>query len=152
MSQTEKKNRLHQRNNPLTLNLGIPYPQASSLLEVGLANLPLLIILDGMSFGPFLIILLLKAVGQGMVSGTLFSYLFLISLAGTLSSGIAMKGAKQLLGPGSVLSDAPAWSLCKQSVPTSGCFLGCIRAIHLGSGTADACTRHGYQLCVRTPC
>ncbi len=40
MSQTEKKNRLHQRNNPLTLNLGIPYPQASSLLEVGAGKPP----------------------------------------------------------------------------------------------------------------
>ncbi|WP_320121449.1 Gx transporter family protein [uncultured Sphaerochaeta sp.] len=98
MSQTEKKIAFISAATLLLSTLEYLIPKPLPFLRLGLANLPLLVILDGMSFGPFFIILLLKAVGQGMVSGTLFSYLFLISLAGTLSSGIAMKGAKQLLG------------------------------------------------------
>ncbi len=98
MSQTDKKIAFISATALLLSTLEYLIPKPLPFLRLGLANLPLLLILDSMSLGPFLIVLLLKAVGQGMVSGTLFSYLFLISLAGTLSSGLAMKGAKQLLG------------------------------------------------------
>lgn len=79
-----------------TLEFLIPKPLP--FLRLGLANLPLLIILDTIGFKSYLAILLLKVIGQGMVSGTLFSYLILVSLAGTLASGLAMYGAKRLLG------------------------------------------------------
>ncbi|MDN5334725.1 MAG: hypothetical protein PWP59_1987 [Sphaerochaeta sp.] len=98
MSQTERKIAFISATTLLLSSLEYLIPKPLPFLRLGLANLPLLIILDGMAYGPFLMVLLLKAIGQGMVSGTLFSYLFLISLAGTLSSGIAMKGAKHLFG------------------------------------------------------
>ena len=79
-----------------TLEFLIPKPLP--FLRLGLANLPLLIILDIIGFKAYLAILFLKAIGQGMVSGTLFSYLILVSLAGTLSSGLAMFGTQRLLG------------------------------------------------------
>ncbi len=79
-----------------TLEFLIPKPLP--FLRLGLANLPLLIILDTIGFKAYLAILFLKAIGQGMVSGTLFSYLLLVSLAGTLSSGLAMYGTQRLLG------------------------------------------------------
>ncbi|MCK9548231.1 MAG: Gx transporter family protein [Sphaerochaeta sp.] len=78
-----------------TLEFLIPKPLP--FLRLGLANLPLLIILDTIGLRSYLAILLLKAIGQGMVSGTLFSYLILVSLSGTLASGLAMYGAKRLL-------------------------------------------------------
>src|SRR6056297_499089 len=38
----------------------------------------------------FLLLILLKIFGQGIVSGTLFSYVFLFSAAGSISSGLVM--------------------------------------------------------------
>ncbi|NMA22840.1 MAG: heptaprenyl diphosphate synthase [Spirochaetales bacterium] len=78
-----------------TLEFLIPKPLP--FLRLGLANLPLLIIIQSIDLRSFFVILVMKALGQGMVSGTLFSYLILVSLAGTLSSGLAMYGLARLL-------------------------------------------------------
>jgi heptaprenyl diphosphate synthase len=40
----------------------------------------------------------LKSVGQGLVTGTLASYVFLFSAAGTLASLLSMKALKRLAG------------------------------------------------------
>ncbi|MFA6732207.1 MAG: Gx transporter family protein [Sphaerochaeta sp.] len=97
MSQTERKIAFIGATTLLLSSVEYLIPKPLPFLRLGLANLPLLIILESMGWKAYLFILLLKAIGQGMVSGTLFSYLFLISLAGTLSSGIAMKAVKLLL-------------------------------------------------------
>ena len=97
MSQTERKIAFIGATTLLLSSVEYLIPKPLPFLRLGLANLPLLIILESMGWKAYLAILFLKAIGQGMVSGTLFSYLFLISLAGTLSSGIAMKGVKLLL-------------------------------------------------------
>ena len=73
-------------------------PKPLPFLRLGLANLPLLVCLDLLPTGPFLLLLALKAVGQGLVQGSLFSVLFLFSAAGTLGSGVIMLGARRLLG------------------------------------------------------
>jgi uncharacterized membrane protein len=78
-----------------TLEFLIPKPLP--FLRLGLANLPLLIIIQSIDLRSFFVILVMKALGQGMVSGTLFSYLILVSLAGTLSSGLAMYALARLL-------------------------------------------------------
>lgn len=97
MSRTERKIAFIAAITLLLSSVEYLIPKPLPFLRLGLANLPLLIILDSFSFKAYLVVLVLKAAGQGMVSGTLFSYLFLISLAGTLSSGLAMKGIKSAL-------------------------------------------------------
>jgi heptaprenyl diphosphate synthase len=83
-------------------------------MRIGLANLPLLIALASPDFirrphktrrpsgsatvrpapffsaGEFFLLALIKAVGQAMVTGTLFSYVFVFSLAGTALSAAIM--------------------------------------------------------------
>jgi heptaprenyl diphosphate synthase len=55
--------------------------------------------LDLLPFGAFLLLLGIKVIGQGLVTGTLFSYIFLFSLAGTAVSALSMFGLRRLLGP-----------------------------------------------------
>jgi len=98
MSRTERKIAFVAAVTLLLSTLEYLIPKPLPFLRLGLANLPLLLILDTFSLKAYSIVLLLKAIGQGMVSGTLFSYLFFISLAGTVSSGLAMKALKTALG------------------------------------------------------
>jgi heptaprenyl diphosphate synthase len=73
-------------------------PKPLPFLRLGLANLPLLACLDLLPAGPFFLLLGLKALGQGLVQGSLFSVIFLFSAAGTLASGAVMLGARRLFG------------------------------------------------------
>ena len=91
MSQTERKIAFIASSTLLLSTLEYLIPKPLPFLRLGLANIPLLLILDSFSWRAYSAVLLLKAVGHGMISGTLFSYLFFISLAGTLASGYAMK-------------------------------------------------------------
>ena len=65
-------------------------PKPLPFLRLGLANLPLIISLAVFSPRDVLVLALLKVVGQGLVNGTLLSYIFLFSLAGTGASVIVM--------------------------------------------------------------
>ena len=73
-------------------------PKPLPFMRIGLANLPLLLALD--IFGPadFFLLAAIKVLGQGILSGSLFSYVFLFSLAGTFSSAALMYGMRKLLG------------------------------------------------------
>jgi heptaprenyl diphosphate synthase len=73
-------------------------PKPLPFMRIGLANLPLLLALD--IFGPkdFFLLALLKVLGQGIISGTLFSYVFLFSLAGTFSSAALMYVMRHIMG------------------------------------------------------
>ena len=73
-------------------------PRPLPFLRLGLSNLPLLVTLDLLPPAPFLLLLGLKAAGQGLVQGTLFSVTFLFSAAGTLASGAVMYAARRLAG------------------------------------------------------
>lgn len=96
MSRTERKIAFVAAATLLLSTLEYLIPKPLPFLRLGLANLPILLVLDIFTFKTFFILLLLKSIGQGFVTGTLFSYLFFISLAGTLSSGLVMKGTKAL--------------------------------------------------------
>ncbi|HKL57533.1 MAG TPA: Gx transporter family protein, partial [Sphaerochaeta sp.] len=96
MSRTERKIAFVAAATLLLSTLEYLIPKPLPFLRLGLANLPILLVLDIFTFKAFFILLLLKSIGQGFVTGTLFSYLFFISLAGTLSSGLVMKGTKAL--------------------------------------------------------
>lgn len=65
-------------------------PKPIPFFRLGLANLPLLLALTMFSRRDFVLLILLKIFGQGIVSGTLFSYVFLFSAAGSISSGVVL--------------------------------------------------------------
>jgi heptaprenyl diphosphate synthase len=73
-------------------------PKPLPFMRIGLANLPLLLALD--IFGPrdFFLLALLKVIGQGIISASLFSYVFLFSLAGTFASAALMYGMRRIMG------------------------------------------------------
>jgi len=79
---------------------GIEYliPKPLPFMRIGLANLPLLLALDLFGFKDFFLLALLKVLGQGLIGGTLFSYVFLFSLAGTFASASVMYALRALLG------------------------------------------------------
>jgi heptaprenyl diphosphate synthase len=65
-------------------------PKPLPFMRLGLANLPVLIALFLLPDRKILLLIFLKVLGQGLVNGTLFSYIFLFSAAGSFSSGIVM--------------------------------------------------------------
>ncbi len=65
-------------------------PKPIPFFRLGLANLPLLIALTMFTRREFVLLIALKIFGQGIVAGTLFSYVFLFSAAGSISSGLVM--------------------------------------------------------------
>jgi heptaprenyl diphosphate synthase len=73
-------------------------PKPLPFMRLGLANLPLILALDLFPFRAFMALVCLKALGQALVTGTLFSYVFLFSLAGTVASALSMYGLRRLCG------------------------------------------------------
>lgn len=68
------------------------FPKPFPFFRLGLANLPVLLALDLFSPAYVLLLVALKVIGQGLVSGTLASYVFLFSAAGSLASALVMLG------------------------------------------------------------
>ncbi|MDR0486770.1 MAG: Gx transporter family protein, partial [Treponema sp.] len=73
-------------------------PKPLPFMRIGLANLPLLLALDIFSAKYFFLLAALKILGQGIIGGTFFSYVFLFSLAGTFSSAVLMYIARKVAG------------------------------------------------------
>ncbi len=65
-------------------------PKPMPFMRLGLAHLPVLLSLLIFPARGTLLLTLLKILGQGLVNGTLFSYVFLFSAAGSVSSTLAM--------------------------------------------------------------
>jgi heptaprenyl diphosphate synthase len=65
-------------------------PKPLPFMRIGLANLPLLLALNIFRAKDFFLLALLKVLGQGLIGGTLFSYIFLFSIAGTFASASVM--------------------------------------------------------------
>jgi heptaprenyl diphosphate synthase len=65
-------------------------PKPLPFLRIGLANLPLMLALELLPFPSFLILICIKVIGQGLITGTMFSYIFLFSLTGSFFSGLLM--------------------------------------------------------------
>jgi heptaprenyl diphosphate synthase len=72
-------------------------PKPLPFLRIGLANLPLLLALDLFPVSHFLLLLGIKILGQSLIQGSLFSITFVLSLSGSLASGLVMLGARRLL-------------------------------------------------------
>ena len=66
------------------------FPKPFPFFRLGLANLPVLITIKLFSPGYVLLLVLLKVLGHGLINGTLASYVFLFSSAGSFSSAIVM--------------------------------------------------------------
>ena len=80
-----------------TIEFMIPKPMP--FMRIGIANLPLMLALDIFPFPVFLVLVGIKVLGQALITGTLFSYIFLFSLAGTALAAISMYALRRLLGP-----------------------------------------------------
>jgi heptaprenyl diphosphate synthase len=68
-------------------------------MRIGLANLPLMLAPDLFSLPAFALLVVIKVLGQALITGTLFSYVFLFSLAGTTVSAAAMYLLRRRIGP-----------------------------------------------------
>ncbi|MDR2842577.1 MAG: Gx transporter family protein [Spirochaetaceae bacterium] len=64
-------------------------PKPLPFIRLGLANLPLLLALD-FQLKPCLFLTAINIMGQALISGTLLSYVFLFSVAGSISSALVM--------------------------------------------------------------
>jgi len=65
-------------------------PKPLPFFRIGLANLPLMLACNLFSFPSFLVLVCIKVFGQALITGTLFSYVFLFSAAGTFLSALCM--------------------------------------------------------------
>ena len=73
-------------------------PKPLPFMRIGIANLPLMLALDIFPFHTFLVLVGIKVLGQALITGTLFSYIFLFSLTGTSLSAVAMYLLRRLFG------------------------------------------------------
>jgi heptaprenyl diphosphate synthase len=73
-------------------------PKPLPFLRIGLANMPLMLALDIFPFSAFLLLVCIKVIGQALITGTLFSYIFLFSLVGTFLSAAIMFALRRLFG------------------------------------------------------
>lgn len=71
-------------------------PKPLPFLRLGLANLPVMLSINVLPLPSFLVLVLIKILGQGLIGGTLFSYIFLFSAAGTVSSALVMLALKKV--------------------------------------------------------
>ena len=78
-----------------TIEYMIPKPMP--FMRIGIANLPLMLALDIFPFHAFLVLAGIKVLGQALITGTLFSYIFLFSLTGTFLSAVSMYLLRRLL-------------------------------------------------------
>ncbi len=73
-------------------------PRPIPFLRVGIANLPILVSLDLLPVPLLLLVVVLKVLGQALIGGTLFSYVFLFSAVGSFTSALTMLAVRGLCG------------------------------------------------------
>ncbi len=79
---------------------GIDYliPKPIPFLRLGLANLPIVVALTQFRLREILLLTFLKVFGHGLLTGMLFSYVFLFSAAGSFSAVFVMIALRKLGG------------------------------------------------------
>jgi heptaprenyl diphosphate synthase len=70
-------------------------PKPLPFMRLGIANLPILIAIDILPFKWYLALALVKVIGMSIISGTLFSYIALFSLVGTMAAAFSMWGLRR---------------------------------------------------------
>ncbi|MDR0551491.1 MAG: Gx transporter family protein [Spirochaetaceae bacterium] len=93
------------------------FPKPLPFLRLGLANMPLMLALN-LDIKSYTAIALIKVVAAALLSGTLFSYIFLFSAAGTLASAIVMRllwktGGSAFSFAGAGVAGAMASNICQ---------------------------------------
>ena len=73
-------------------------PKPLPFLRIGIANMPLMLALDIFPFHAFLVLVCIKVMGHALITGTLFSYIFLFSLVGTFLSAMLMFALRRMFG------------------------------------------------------
>jgi heptaprenyl diphosphate synthase len=117
-------------------------PKPLPFFRLGLANLPILLGLRFLTPADLLLVLLLKVLGQALVNGTLASYVFLFSLAGSVTSAAVMYlvyriGARHVSLAGVSLAGALASSVVQVALAVTFVFGASARIIaplSIGSG------------------
>ena len=71
-------------------------PKPLPFLRLGFANLPVIIGLFVLPTRDMYKLILLKVIGQALITGTMFSYIFAFSAAGSVTSGLAMMGVHRV--------------------------------------------------------
>lgn len=80
-------------------------PKPLPFLRLGLANLPVILGLFLLHRREVLSIVLFKVIAQGVISGTLLSYIFIFSAGGSFASALAMMGIYEIFGKKDVRKD-----------------------------------------------
>jgi heptaprenyl diphosphate synthase len=73
-------------------------PKPLPFMRLGIANLPILLAADLLPLPWYLALALVKVFGMSVISGSLFSYVALFSLAGTLTAALVMWIAHKVFG------------------------------------------------------
>ena len=73
-------------------------PKPLPFIRIGISNMPLILAIDLLPFPGFILLVFLKIIGQALITGTLFSYVFVFSLGATLASSIMMYVMRKLFG------------------------------------------------------
>jgi len=98
-----------------TLEFLIPKPVP--FFRIGLANIPILLIIRSFRYRDILALTALKVIGQGLINGTLASYVFLFSLFGSFTSVLVMIGLCRLgRGRVSLIGISTAGALASNTV------------------------------------
>ena len=66
------------------------FPKPLPFLRLGLANIPIILALRIFNFKELMILTIIKVAGQGIVNGTLASYVFIFSALGSVFSMLTM--------------------------------------------------------------
>jgi heptaprenyl diphosphate synthase len=74
------------------------FPKPAPFIRLGLANLPLLLVIDRINIKTLIYLTLLKVFGQGLLNGTLGSYVFLFSFCGSFASAFLMYSVYRFVG------------------------------------------------------
>jgi heptaprenyl diphosphate synthase len=73
-------------------------PKPLPFIRLGIANLPILLATDILPLPWFLVLALVKVVGMSVISGSLFSYVAIFSLMGTLTAALIMWTSRKSFG------------------------------------------------------
>ncbi len=104
-------------------------PKPIPFLKIGIANIPIMISLILLTPKETIILICVKSVGASLIGGTIFSWVFLYSISGSLSSGLVMLLLKRVLKESvSMIGLGVAGALCSNLVQIY------LATILLGSG------------------
>lgn len=73
-------------------------PKPMPFMRLGIANLPILLAVDLLPFPWFITLAIVKVIGMSLISGSLFSFIAIFSLMGTLTAALVMWASRKLGG------------------------------------------------------